>query len=260
MRGPDLILKMNPLGWFCNILKNRKEVAMGYGIRLLVWGERASFNRPEMKVERVTYDVMTPSAARGILEAIYWKPEMRWVIDRIRVLNPIRFSNIRRNELGGKISVNLKNAVAGGEMGVQVAERRQQRASVILLDVRYGIEAHVEVRNPGDNAHPEAKHLEMFKRRAEKGQYFSHPFFGNREFPVDFEPVEEFPAPDASLAGEKDLGYMLNDLRFIADPKGKIVESNGGERRRVEPVFFRAKMVDGVIDVPPLSGEGRADA
>ena len=82
---------------------------MGYGIKLLVWGDRASFNRPEMKVERVTYDVMTPSAARGILEAIYWKPQMKWVIDRIHVLNPIRFSNIRRNELGGKIAVNMKN-------------------------------------------------------------------------------------------------------------------------------------------------------
>ncbi len=224
---------------------------MGYGIKLLVWGDRASFNRPEMKVERVTYDVMTPSAARGILEAIYWKPQMKWVIDRIHVLNPIRFSNIRRNELSGKIAVNMKNTSDGSEMGVLIAENRQQRAGIILLNVKYGIEAHIDViEKDQNNEHSGAKHLEMFKRRASNGQYFHHPYFGNREFPVNFELVEEFPKPHEELK-DTDFGYMLNDMVFTPDKKGRIVESSQGRRLSATPVFFRAKMKNGVIEVPP---------
>lgn len=231
---------------------------MGYGIKLLVWGDRASFNRPEMKVERVTYDVMTPSAARGILEAIYWKPQMKWVIDRIHVLNPIRFSNIRRNELGGKIAVNMKNTSDGSEMGVLIAENRQQRAGIILLNVKYGIEAHIDVvEKDRTNEHSGAKHLEMFKRRASNGQYFHHPYFGNREFPVNFELVEEFPKPHEELK-DTDFGYMLNDMVFTPDKKGRVVESNQGRRLSATPVFFRAKMKNGVIEVPPAVAEMEA--
>lgn len=231
---------------------------MGYGIKLLVWGDRASFNRPEMKVERVTYDVMTPSAARGILEAIYWKPQMKWVIDRIHVLNPIRFSNIRRNELGGKIAVNMKNTSDGSEMGVLIAENRQQRAGIILLNVKYGIEAHIDVvEKDRTNEHSGAKHLEMFKRRASNGQYFHHPYFGNREFPVNFELVEEFPKPHEELR-DTDFGYMLNDMVFTPDKKGRVVESSQGRRLSATPVFFRAKMKNGVIEVPPAVAEMEA--
>ena len=231
---------------------------MGYGIKLLVWGDRASFNRPEMKVERVTYDVMTPSAARGILEAIYWKPQMKWVIDRIHVLNPIRFSNIRRNELGGKIAVNMKNTSDGSEMGVLIAENRQQRAGIILLNVKYGIEAHIDVvEKDRTNEHSGAKHLEMFKRRAPKGQYFHHPYFGNSEFPVNFELVEEFPKPHEELK-DTDFGYMLNDMVFTPDKKGRVVESSQGRRLSATPVFFRAKMKNGVIEVPPAVAETEA--
>lgn len=231
---------------------------MGYGIKLLVWGDRASFNRPEMKVERVTYDVMTPSAARGILEAIYWKPQMKWVIDRIHVLNPIRFSNIRRNELGGKIAVNMKNTSDGNEMGVLIAENRQQRAGIILLNVKYGIEAHIDVvEKDRTNEHSGAKHLEMFKRRASNGQYFHHPYFGNREFPVNFELVEEFPKPHEELK-DTDFGYMLNDMVFTPDKKGRVVESSQGRRLSATPVFFRAKMKNGVIEVPPAVAETEA--
>lgn len=227
---------------------------MDYGVKLLVWGARAAFNRPEMKVERVTYDVMTPSAARGIMEAIYWKPQMRWIIDRIHVFNPIRFSNIRRNELGNRIAVNLKNTSGGVEMGIQVSENRQQRAGIFLMDVKYGIEAHVEVlKNDDENEHPGAKHIEMFKRRASKGQYFHHPCLGCREFPADFELVDQFPPVDPSLLGEKDLGYMLNDMVFHPDKKGRIVESSEGKRLSADPVFFRASMKNGVIEVPALS-------
>mgnify|MGYP000269645542 FL=1 len=231
---------------------------MGYGIKLLVWGDRASFNRPEMKVERVTYDVMTPSAARGILEAIYWKPQMKWVIDRIHVLNPIRFSNIRRNELGGKIAVNMKNTSDGSEMGGLIAENRQQRAGIILLNVKYGIEAHIDVvEKDRTNEHSGAKHLEMFKRRASNGQYFHHPYFGNREFPVNFELVEEFPKPHEELK-DTDFGYMLNDMVFTPDKKGRVVESSQGRRLSATPVFFRAKMKNGVIEVPPAVAETEA--
>lgn len=237
---------------------NREVEGMGYGIKLLVWGDRASFNRPEMKVERVTYDVMTPSAARGILEAIYWKPQMKWVIDRIHVLNPIRFSNIRRNELGGKIAVNMKNTSDGSEMGVLIAENRQQRAGIILLNVKYGIEAHIDVvEKDRTNEHSGAKHLEMFKRRASNGQYFHHPYFGNREFPVNFELVEEFPKPHEELK-DTDFGYMLNDMVFTPDKKGRVVESSQGRRLSATPVFFRAKMKNGVIEVPPAVAETEA--
>ena len=231
---------------------------MGYGIKLLVRGDRASFNRPELKVERVTYYVMTPSAARGILEAIYWKPQMKWVIDRIHVLNPIRFSNIRRNELGGKIAVNMKNTSDGSEMGVLIAENRQQRAGIILLNVKYGIEAHIDVvEKDRTNEHSGAKHLEMFKRRASNGQYFHHPYFGNREFPVNFELVEEFPKPHEELK-DTDFGYMLNDMVFTPDKKGRVVESSQGRRLSATPVFFRAKMKNGVIEVPPAVAETEA--
>ncbi len=238
---------------------------MSYGIRLEVWGDYASFNRPEMKVERVSYDVITPSAARGILEAIYWKPQFRWVVDRIRVLAPIRFTHVRRNELSEKIpagSVGTAMRRTSGALGIAVEEKRQQRAARILRDVRYGIEAHVDVLDPTERDgtvlhHPEAKHLEAFKRRASRGQYFHHPYLGCREFPASFRLLrdgEEFPEIPGELAGERELGYMLWDIVFEEDPKGKIVESHRGRRLRAEPRFFRATMRDGVVEVPPLAG------
>ena len=124
---------------------------MAFGVKLLIRGDYASFNRPEMKVERVSYDVITPSAARGILEAIYWKPEMRWVVDKLHVINPFRFTHLRRNEVACKISArNITSAMknGNGDLGIAVEDHRQQRAAIILKDVRYGIEAHVEVLKP----------------------------------------------------------------------------------------------------------------
>ncbi len=238
---------------------------MAFGVRLEVWGDYASFNRPEMKVERVSYDVMTPSAARGILEAIYWKPEMRWVIDRIRVLAPIRFTHVRRNEIDTKIPVNGSTGVESamqsgrGTLGIAVESHRQQRAAMILRSVRYGIEAHVEARETADDQgallpHPEAKHLEMFKRRASKGQYFHHPYLGCREFPAFFRLLgenESFPPPPEELLGPpRSLGYMLWDVDFRQNPKGSVVESNRGQRLEATPRFFCPLMVDGVIEVP----------
>lgn len=237
---------------------------MTYGIRLEVWGDLAAFNRPEMKVERVSYDVMTPSAARGILEAIYWKPQMRWVIDRIHVLRPIRFTHVRRNEISTKIPVKGKGGVTAamrsgqGSLGLAVEDHRQQRAAMVLRDVRYGIAAHVEIVSLGEDggqplAKPEAKHLEMFKRRASRGQFFHHPYLGVREHPAHFELVERFGACPEELAGERDLGFMLHDVAFVPDPKGEILDSGNGTRLRAEPRFFRAMMRDGVVDVPPLT-------
>lgn len=242
---------------------------MAYGVKLEVWGDLAAFNRPEMKVERVSYDVMTPSAARGILEAIYWKPQMRWVVTRIHVLAPIRFTSVRRNEISQKISIKGKAGVAAamksgaGRLGIDVQDHRQQRAARVLRDVRYGIEAHVDivandVQDGQPLRHPEAKHLEMFKRRAGRGQFFHHPYLGVREFPAFFELVDSFGEPPAELREGRDLGYMLNDIEFVEAPDGEIVESNGGRRVTARPRFFRAWLEDGVIEVPELDREPEA--
>lgn len=237
---------------------------MNYGITLKVSGDYALFSRPEMKVERVSYDVMTPSAARGVLEAIYWKPQIRWIVDEIHVLNPIRFTNIRRNEISSKISVKGATGVNAAmqdssmHLSIDVSDprQRQQRASLLLKDVAYLIKAHVHLFDTRlEKDGPEApaniaagKHLEMFKRRASKGQAFHQPYFGCREFPVRFELIEneaDLPTPHESLLGEKDLGFMLHDLEFDQDRATKKVKST-------TPHFFRASMTDGVIKVPQL--------
>lgn len=236
---------------------------MGYVVKLEVWGDYASFNRPEMKVGRVSYEFMTPSAARGILEAIYWKPQMRWVVDRIHVLSPIRFTQIRRNELDQKIPA--KNVETGmkkrkGSLGIFVEEHSQQRAARILKDVRYGIEAHLEVLCPTEKNgqvldHPEAKHLDTFKRRAATGQCFHHPYLGCREFPAYFRLLkdeEAFPPVPLELQGDRDFGYVLWDIEFRVDPDGPVVEANKGNHLRPEARFFRAVMRNGVIQVPPF--------
>jgi CRISPR-associated protein Cas5d len=217
-------------------------------IRIKVWGPRALFSRPEMKVERVSYDVITPSAARGILEAIHWKPQMMWRIERLRVLNPIRFESLRRNEVGSKIPAGkAASAMRAGStegLALYVDEDRQQRAATLLRDVAYIIEARVELSAKGraDPAESVQKHLEMARRRAAKGQYFHHPYLGTREFPCDFELLEgPAPEPHESLKGERDLGWMALDVDYLPG---------------MEATFFRAVMQDGVITVPPPGDEG----
>jgi CRISPR-associated protein Cas5d len=242
---------------------------MGYGIRLKVWGDFAAFHRPEMKVERVSYEVMTPSAARGILEAIHWKPEMRWVVDRIHVLKPIRFTQVRRNEIDSRVPVKGATGaekamrVGRGQLGIAVEEHRQQRAALVLRDVAYGIEAHVEIVSPPPSGSPEAKapeakHLEMFRRRAANGQFFHHPYLGTREFPAFFELVDSFPPCPPDLAGNRDLGLLLHDVVYIPDPDGRVVESHAGRRLAAEPRFFRALLRSGVLEVPRLDPAGGA--
>ena len=227
---------------------------MTYGVRLHVWGERACFTRPEMKVERVSYDVMTPSAARGILEAIYWKPAIRWTVDRIHVLNPIRFQSFRRNEVAAVASGQLaKSAMKRGDvngLGLVVEDNRQQRATLMLVDVAYTIEAHFELSERAGTDDQPAKHAAMFQRRAQKGQCFHRPCFGAREFPADFALLgEAAPLPTSALPAEqrdRDLGWMLHDIDFNADGTAK--RSN----------FFRAKLTDGVLDVRRCLDDGLA--
>lgn len=217
---------------------------MSYGIRLHVWGERACFTRPELKVERVSYDVPTPSAARGILEAIHWKPAIRWQIDRIHVLKPIRFQSIRRNEVGAKISTTVaERAMRAGTtagLGLAVDEERQQRASTILIDVAYVIEAHFTLTAKATADDAPAKHISMFNRRAEQGQCFHRPCLGTREFAAEFALLPEgAPLPVCVLPDDqrdRDLGWMLYDIDFAA-----------GNLSR----FFRARLRDGVLEVPP---------
>jgi CRISPR-associated protein Cas5d len=212
---------------------------MAYGVKLKVWGDYACFTRPEMKVERVSYDVITPSAARAILEAIYWKPAIKWVVDCIHVLAPIRFMNIRRNEVASKIPLrNITDAMKNpkSSLALFIEDDRQQRAAMILRDVCYGIEAHFEYTGGEDNL--DGKHLDMFNRRAQNGQCFTQPYLGCREFSAAFELVKDFPA--SPFAGTQDLGWMLHDIDFAHNMEAK---------------FFRASMVDGVITIPPFVGE-----
>lgn len=229
-------------------------------VKLHVWGDFACFTRPELKAERFSYDVITPSAARGILEAIYWKPQMCWVIDRIHVLKPIRFTQIRRNELGVKMPKPKAELLQGGmgNVGINIEDARQQRAATVLNGVGYVIEAHVELRSRDENPEidSEIKHLEMFRRRAAKGQCFHQPYFGTREFPVDFTLLEDGDMPASELPEEQQnrhLGMMLHDIEYIPDKKGKIVSSNDGRRLTANPRFFMAELRGGILDVPPLA-------
>ncbi|REK76415.1 type I-C CRISPR-associated protein Cas5c [Paenibacillus paeoniae] len=210
---------------------------MGFGIKLRVWGDYACFTRPEMKVERVSYDVMTPSAARGILEAIHWKPAISWVIDRIHVLKPIAFENIRRNE--------VKSKASGKKLAIYTSEEVQQRAALVLRNVEYIIEAHFEMTEKQGAEDSEEKHYNIFLRRVRQGQCFHRPYFGTREFPVSFELVEDASSVGESVhKGDIDLGYMLLDQIFKLNDKREVAE--------VTPYFFRATMKDGIIKVPRL--------
>ncbi len=228
---------------------------------LEVSGDFACFTRPEMKVERVSYDVMTPSAARAVFEAILWKPAIRWHVTRIEVLNPIRWVSIRRNEVG-------KTASVRGNIYIDDENTRQQRAGLILRDVAYRVYAHFELRDPGfhkpnfprlskyritsgeddlnaltgNNA---AKFMSMFERRVAKGQCVNQPYLGCREFACAFHLVENSSTEPPPLNETRDLGFILYDLDYsnVTDPK---------------PRFFRARLENGILNIPHWeSGEVR---
>ncbi len=219
---------------------------------LEVSGDFACFTRPEMKVERVSYDVMTPSSARAVFESILWKPAIRWHIDKIEVLKPIRWISIRRNEVGAVISVrNAQEAMykGTGHLGLNIEDERQQRAGLFLRDVNYRIHAHFELQqNAGEN-NTAAKFMDMFERRAEKGQCVNQPYLGCREFACDFRLVDTsleqskqnelkpMERRDLGFEVPRDLGWMLYDMDYCnaADP---------------QPRFFRAVLENGILNVP----------
>lgn len=212
---------------------------MSHGVRVHVWGDYALFSRPEMKVERCSYDVMTPSAARGILEAIYWHPGMRWVIDRIHVRNPIEFTSVRRNEVKSKIqATSVLSAMNGSEKPLYISTKEDiaQRAAIILRNVDYVIEAHFEMTDNANQSDNEGKFKDIIMRRLRRGQCYHAPYFGCREFPVNFELYEEEEVETAYGDQIKDLGYMLYDLDY-SDPEN------------IRPMFFRAELRNGVLDL-----------
>ena len=205
-------------------------------VRMEVWGDYACFTRPEMKTERVSYDVPTPSAARGMIESVYFHPGLRWHIDRIYVLNPIRFTNVRRNEVKSKILASAAMAEANGKARsyIVASEDIQQRAAMMLRDVRYVIEAHftmTDQANPSDNP---GKFQDIVKRRLRRGGCYSQPYLGTRECTAHFRLWED--GEIAAIDETRDLGFMLYDLDYT-DPAN------------IQPMFFRVQMNRGVIDL-----------
>jgi len=211
-------------------------------------GPLACFTRPELKVERVSYPVMTPSAARGVLEAVCWKPAINWHVERIKVLSDIRFTSFRRNEVNTKASVPAASVIRdGGEISHYFAdEDRSQRNTVALVDVDYVIEAHFTMTERGGPEDNQYKFIDMFSRRVEKGQQFHQPYLGCREFPAEIIPAEDAQDP---VPIDRELGLMLWDLDY-----------SGGDKKR--PIFFEARLEGGVLEVPPdplktLNNEGK---
>lgn len=208
-------------------------------------GDFACFTRPEMKVERVSYDVMTPSAARACFEAILWKPAIRWHVRKIEVLKPIRWINLRRNEVASVVSTrNVETAMKNGTgiLGLNIEDDRQQRAGLFLRDVAYRVHADLEFfseRDPGAHAN---KYYEMFERRANRGQCVNQPYLGCREFAAYFRLVADAAAEPTPIDETRELGFMLHDLDFTkpADP---------------QPRFFRARLENGAVNVPDWNSE-----
>lgn len=212
---------------------------MGFGIKVRVWGDYALFTRPEMKVERCSYDIMTPSAARGLLEAIYWHPGLKWKIDRIYVRSPIRFTSVRRNEVKSKVSAsNALTVMKGGKKDISINSKDEivQRASIILKDVDYVIEAYFEMTAQANETDNPGKFKDIIMRRLRRGECYHQPYFGCREFPAYFELYEKEEVDTAYPGERKDLGYMLFDMDY-------------SEPGNIQPMFFRAVLEDGVLNL-----------
>ncbi|MCB0639239.1 MAG: type I-C CRISPR-associated protein Cas5 [Lewinella sp.] len=214
------------------------------GFCLEVQGDYACFTRPEMKVERVSYDVITPSAARAIFEAILWKPAIAWRIHKIEVLNPIRWINIRRNEVGAVLPVsNVTKAMNGGAApALFIEDNRQQRAGLFLRDVAYRLHASFELTEKVGTSDNAGKFAEIFRRRASKGQCFNQPYLGTREFSCAFRLIEDAQNEPIPITENRALGWMLYDLDF-------------SDSDNPRPLFFNANMQQGVIDVPDRYSE-----
>lgn len=204
-----------------------------------VWGKYACFSRPELKTERYSYEVITPSAARGLLEAIYWHPGMKWIIDKIYVLSPVCFTNIRRNELKSKIPVSkVKGAVLAknSELCINAGADILQRASTVLKNVHYVIEAHFEMTDKATESDNPGKFQDIIKRRLKKGQCYHQPYLGCREFPAKFRSWEFDSVPTAYPSTAKSLGFMLYDMDY-------------SDTGNIKPMFFNAVMKNGVLDL-----------
>lgn len=205
-------------------------------VKMEVWGDFACFSRIELKIERVSYDVPTPSAARGIIESVYYHPGLKWHIDKIYVMNPIRFTSIRCNEVKSKISASkiMKEANGKGASYIDRNKDIEQRATVMLRDVHYVIEAHFEMTDRANASDNPGKFQDIITRRLRKGQAHSQPYFGMRQYTAHFGLWEGGEIP--TISETRDLGYMLYDLDF-SDPND------------IQPMFFRAKLENGVIDL-----------
>lgn len=201
-----------------------------------VWGDYALFTRPEMKVERVSYDVITPSAARGILEAIYWHPGLKYEIDKIFVMNKIIFENIRRNEVKEKISADKVKNFMTNQKGEFPVMSKTQRAAMVLKNVRYVIEAHMIITKGANNSDSLGKFYDIFMRRLENGQCYATPCLGVREFPANFRLYKKNCIKTAYENETKDLGFMLYDMDY-------------SDKENICPMFFRAVMENGIINV-----------
>lgn len=204
-------------------------------VKVEVWGDFACFSRPEMKVERVSYDVITPSAARGLLEAIYWHPGMKWKIDNIYVLSSINMTNIRRNEVKSKILANnVRGVMTGGrnDLFLSTSNDIQQRSSLVLQNVHYVLEAHFELTERANDSDNAGKFQDIIKRRLQRGQCFHQPYFGCREFPAKFREWKGDTIP--CIEETRDLGYMLWDMDY-------------SDLTDIKPMFFRAKLENGVL-------------
>ncbi|MGI6117248.1 MAG: type I-C CRISPR-associated protein Cas5c [Bilifractor sp.] len=242
-------------------------------IRVMVTGKRACFTRPEMKAERVSYDVPTPGALEGMFKSIYWKPAMEYKIDRIVVFNPIQFETVRRNEVKSKVKFSkMKSQMQEAQrlakrdgdlirtnprIYTSEGDERTQRSSMILKNVRYGVEFHIELtglrsERESVECNPQVKHEEEFCRRCRKGQYFRQPCLGCAEFPAQIKLVDDFPVTEIDPAnmGEHDLGFMLYKVAFkdqghpINDDWKKNIYSD-----EADSLFYRPSMIDGIIDV-----------
>lgn len=213
---------------------------MGMGVKVKVWGAYALFSRPEMKVERCSYDVITPSAARGILEAIYWHPGMRWCIDKIYVNKPIRFTSVRRNEVKNKVLASkVLESYNGSTKPLYISTKEDivQRASLLLADVEYVLEAHFEMTDKAKECDNPGKFKDIIMRRLKRGECYHMPYLGCREFPAYFSLCEDEEIRTAyDEIAEKDLGFMLYDMDY-------------SDEENIEPMFFRAVMQRGVINL-----------
>lgn len=241
---------------------------MSYGFKIMAEGDYACFTRPELKVERVSYDVPTPGALEGMLKSVYWKPAIRYVIDKIIVFNDIDFMNIRRNEVKDKVLFSaVKSQMNGKEADPRIytSESRSQRASMILKNVKYGVEFHFELTGLKNEQEEDAenKHFNIIKRRLEKGQYFRMPCLGCSEFPVKrIELVDEF---DENLIssrilnmGDVDLGFM--SYKVVFSDQGKPINNDWENPRfsdKASTVYYRPHMINGVINVKKYREELR---